>query len=398
MKSKPSQSHPRKAGPQTLAIHAGEPARHGVNTGVGTSICRSSTFTFSSTQEMKEWAEGKNSAYIYTRYGNPTLSVAEGKIAALESAEAAVVTASGMAAISSALLGALKQGEELISTSQLYGGSYRLMRDVFPDMGITVRHVGTSLAGIESLVTPRTKVLYVETPTNPTLRLVNLEQALSFAKKHKLTSIIDNTFATPALQKPVALGFDMVVHSATKYMGGHSDIIAGAAAGSRRWMDRVRHMVIYLGGSMDPGAAFLLIRGMKTMGVRVERQCANAMAVAKFLERHPRVARVHYPGLKSHPDHALARKQMKAFGSMLAFDLKGGLPAARKFCDRVQLFLLAASLGGVESLVVLPIYSSHYRMSAKELQLAGVTPGTVRVSVGLEDSGDLIADLKQALA
>jgi methionine-gamma-lyase len=398
MKSKPSQSHPRKAGPQTLAIHAGEPARHGVNTGVGTSICRSSTFTFSSTQEMKEWAEGKNSAYIYTRYGNPTLSVAEGKIAALESAEAAVVTASGMAAISSALLGALKQGDELISTSQLYGGSYRLMRDVFPDMGITVRHVGTSLAGIESLVTPRTKVLYVETPTNPTLRLVNLEQALSFAKKHKLTSIIDNTFATPALQKPVALGFDMVVHSATKYMGGHSDIIAGAAAGSRRWMDRVRHMVIYLGGSMDPGAAFLLIRGMKTMGVRVERQCANAMAVAKFLERHPRVARVHYPGLKSHPDHALARKQMKAFGSMLAFDLKGGLPAARKFCDRVQLFLLAASLGGVESLVVLPIYSSHYRMSAKELELAGVTPGTVRVSVGLEDSGDLIADLKQALA
>jgi methionine-gamma-lyase len=396
--NKPVRSHSSKSGAQTLAIHAGEPPRHGVNTGVGTSICRTSTFTFSSTEEMKEWAEGKNSAYIYTRYGNPTLSVAEGKIAALESAEAAVVTASGMAAISSALLGALKQGDELISTAQLYGGSYRLMRDVFPDVGITVRHVGTSLEGIEALVTPRTKVLYVETPTNPTLRLVNLDQALSFAKKHKLTSIIDNTFATPALQKPIALGFDMVVHSATKYMGGHSDIIAGAAAGSRRWMDRVRHMVIYLGGSMDPGAAFLLIRGMKTMGVRIERQCANAMAAAKFLERHPNVARVHYPGLKSHPDHALAKKQMKAFGSMLAFDLKGGLPAARKFCDRVQLFLLAASLGGVESLVVLPIYSSHYRMSAKELELAGVTPGTVRVSVGLEDSADLIADLKQALA
>jgi methionine-gamma-lyase len=347
---------------------------------------------------MKEWAEGKNTAYIYTRYGNPTLSVAEGKIAALEGAEAAIVTASGMAAISSALLGALKQGDELLSTAQLYGGSYRLMRDVFPDMGITVRHVGISLEGIESQVTPRTKVLYIETPTNPTLRLVNLEQAVAFAKKHKLTSIIDNTFATPALQKPIAVGFDMVVHSATKYMGGHSDIIAGAAAGSRRWMDRVRHMVIYLGGSMDPGAAFLLIRGMKTMGVRIERQCANAMAVAKFLQRHPKVARVHYPGLKSHPDHALAKKQMKNFGSMLAFDMKGGLPAASKFCDRVQLFLLAASLGGVESLVVLPIYSSHYRMSAKELEQAGVTPGTVRVSVGLEDAADLIADLKQALA
>lgn len=381
-----------------MAIHAGEPKRHGVNSAVGTNICRSANFTFSSSQEMKEWAEGKNSAYIYTRYGNPTLSVAEGKIAALEGAEAAVVTASGMAAISSALLGALKQGDELISTAQLYGGSFRLMRDVFPDMGITVRHVGTSLEGIESLVTPRSKVLYVETPTNPTLRLVNLEQAVAFAKKHKLTSIIDNTFATPVLQKPIAMGFDMVVHSATKYMAGHSDIIAGAAAGSRRWMDRVRHMIIYLGGSMDPGAAFLLIRGLKTMAMRVEKQCENAMTVARFLEKHPKVARVHYPGLKSHADHALARKQMKDFGSMLAFDLKGGLPAARRFCDRVQVFLLAASLGGVESLVVLPIYSSHYNMTEKELAQAGVTPGTVRMSVGLEDVSDQIADLKQALA
>src|SRR5262245_36185677 len=391
-------SLPLTLGPQTQAIHAGEVNRHGVGVGVGPNISRTSTFTFSSTEEMKLWAEGKSKAYIYTRYGNPTLSIAEGKIAALEGAEAAVVTASGMAAISSALLGALKQGDEVISTAQTYGGTYRLMRDEFPDWGIGVRRAENSLEGIESLVTPRTKVLYVETPTNPTLRLVNLDQAVAFAKKHKLTSIIDNTFATPALQKPVTMGFDMVVHSATKYMGGHSDIIAGAAAGSRRWMDRVRRMVIYLGGSMDPGAAFLLIRGMKTMGVRIEHQCANAMAVARFLEQHAKVARVHYPGLKSHPDHALAKKQMKAFGSMLAFDLKGGLPAARKFCDRVRLFLLAASLGGVESLVVLPIYCSHYNMSEKELALSQVTPGTVRVSVGLEDAADLIADLKQALA
>src|SRR5215510_10625292 len=181
MKTKPDRSNSRKSGSQTLAIHAGEPSKHGVNTAVGTNICRSSTFTFSSTQEMKEWAEGKNSAYIYTRYGNPTLSVAEGKIAALEGAEAAVVTASGLAAISSALHGALKQGDEMISTAQLYGGSFRLMRDLFPDMGITVRHVGTSLEGVESLLTPRTRVLYIETPTNPTLRLVNLEQAVAFA-------------------------------------------------------------------------------------------------------------------------------------------------------------------------------------------------------------------------
>jgi len=385
-------------GLQTLAIHAGERNRHGVAIGVGPDICRTSTFTFPSTEEMKRWAEGKSSAYIYTRYGNPTLSVAEGKIATLEGGEAAVVTASGMAAISSALLGALKQGDEVITTAQTYGGTYRLMRDEFPDWGIGVKRVETSLEGIDSLVTPRTKVLYVETPTNPTLRIVDLEKAIAFAKKHKLISIIDNTFATPVLQKPIELGFDIAVHSATKYMGGHSDIIAGAAAGSKKWMDRIRHMIIDLGGSMDPEAAFLLIRGLKTLGLRVMRQCENAQAVAEFLEKHPKVAKVHYPGLKSHPDHALAKRQMKGFGSMLAFDLKGGLPAARKFCDRVRLFLLAASLGGVESLVVLPIYTSHYNMSLDELAKVSVTPGTVRVSVGLEDASDLIADLKQALA
>ncbi|HYL64814.1 MAG TPA: aminotransferase class I/II-fold pyridoxal phosphate-dependent enzyme [Candidatus Methylomirabilis sp.] len=397
MKNKPAHHNPMH-GPQTTAIHGGEPPRHGVGAPVGTPICRTSTFTFSSTAEMKRWAEGKSNAYIYTRYGNPTLSVAEGKIAALEGAQAAVVTASGMAAISTALLSVLKCGDELISTAQLYGGTYRLMRDVFPDMGIRVHHIATDLAGLEELASPRTKCIYVETPTNPTLRLVDLDRVIAFAKKHKFTSIIDNTFATPVLQNPLAMGFDMVVHSATKALAGHSDVIAGAVAGSKAWMDRIRHMVIYLGGSMDPDAAYLLIRGIRTLGVRVARQCENAMAVAKFLEKHPKVARVHYPGLPSHADHELAKRQMRAFGSMLAFDMKGGLAAARRFCDRVRLFLLAASLGGVESLVILPIYSSHYNMSAEELQRAGVSPGTVRVSIGLEDSQDLIADLKQALA
>jgi methionine-gamma-lyase len=384
-------------GPQTRAIHGGEPNRRGVNGPIVTEIIRSSTFTFSSTEEMKLWAEGKNKAYIYTRYGNPTLSVAEKKIAALEGAEAAVVTASGMAAISSSLLAALKAGDEVISTAQLYGGTYRLMRDVFPNMGITVHHVGTDLAGIENLVTPRTKVLYVETPTNPTLRLVDIHKAVAFAKQHKLISIIDNTFATPVLQNPIALGYDMVVHSATKALAGHSDIIAGVSVGSETWMKKVRKMIIDLGGSMDPGAAYLLIRGIKTLGVRVQRQCENAIAVAQFLEKHPKVERVHYPGLKSHADHALAKKQMRGFGSMLAFDMKGGLAAARRFCDRVSLFLLAASLGGVESLVILPVYSSHYNMSNEELRRAGVSPGTVRISIGLEDKEDLIEDLRQAL-
>jgi methionine-gamma-lyase len=384
-------------GDATRAIHAGE-AKHGVGVPVATPIARTSTFTFSSTAEMKRWAEGKSKAYIYTRYGNPTLAVAEEKLAALEGGEAALVTASGMAAISSALLAVLKAGDEVIATRQLYGGTYRLMRDIFPGLGIKVRHVEADLAGAEQLVTPRTRALYIETPTNPTLRLVDLRKAMALARRFRLVSLIDNTFATPVLQKPLALGFDIVLHSATKYLGGHSDLIAGAVVSSREWTKRVRQMVIDLGGSMDPEAAFLLIRGIKTLEVRIRRHCENAKAIARFLARHPKVARVHYPGLPSHPDHRLARRQMRDFGSMLAFDLKAGLPAARRFCDRVRVFLLAASLGGVESLVVLPIYTSHYRMSEKELRAAGVEPGTVRVSVGLEDAKDLIEDLRQALA
>ncbi|HJZ52146.1 MAG TPA: aminotransferase class I/II-fold pyridoxal phosphate-dependent enzyme [Candidatus Acidoferrales bacterium] len=381
----------------TLAIHAGE-KRSQVSVPVGTSIARTANFTFANTEEMKRWAEGKSPAYIYTRYGNPTLAIAEEKIAALEGAEAAIVAASGMAAISSALLSILKAGDEVIATRALYGGSYRLMRDIFPRMGIVVRHVETDLAGIERLVNPRTRALYIETPTNPTLRLVDLQKAVSFAKEWDLLSLIDNTFATPVVQKPIKMGFDLVVHSATKYLAGHSDVIAGVAVGSHSLIEKIRDMIIYLGGSMDPEAAFLLIRGMKTLQVRVPRQCQTALTVARYLEEHPKVARVHYPGLPSHPDHKLAKRQMKGFGAMMAFDLKGGLAAARRFCDRTRVFLLAASLGGVESLVVLPIYSSHYRMSAAELRAAGVEPGTVRVSIGLEDPADLIEDVRQALA
>jgi cystathionine beta-lyase/cystathionine gamma-synthase len=386
----------RTWGDATLAIHGGE-SKHGLGAPVTTPIARTSTFTFSSTAEMKRWAEGRSKAYIYTRYGNPTLRVAETKLAALEGAEAAVVAASGMAAISSALLSVLRAGEEVIATRQLYGGTYRLMRDILPRLGIRVRHVESDLGGIERLVNEQTRALYVETPTNPTLRLVDLRQAVAFARRYKLVSIIDNTFATPVLQKPIARGFDMTVHSATKFLGGHSDLIAGVVTGSARRMAAVREMIIYLGGSMDPEVGYLLIRGLKTLEVRVRRQCANAMAVARFLARHPKVERVHYPGLPSHPDHALARRQMRGFGSMLAFDVKGGIAAARRFCDRTRVFLLAASLGGTESLVVLPIYTSHYKLSAKELAAAGVAPGTVRVSVGLEDPQDLIADLRQAL-
>jgi len=381
----------------TRAIHSGE-LKSGLNAPVTAPIVRSANFTFASTAEMRRWAEGKSKAYIYTRYGNPTLAVAEAKIADLENAEAAVVTASGSAAISSALLSLLQAGEELIATRQLYGGSYRLMRDILPRMGIRVHHVEANLEGVNDLVNAKTRAFYLETPTNPTLGLVDLRKAAGLARRHKLVSLIDNTFATPILQKPLDLGFDLVLHSATKYLAGHSDLVAGAVAGSRELVRKIRQTMISLGGSMDPDPAYLLIRGLKTLEVRVRRQCQSAMAVARFLERHPKIGRVHYPGLASHPDHLLAKRQMTGFGGMLAIELKGGLAAARRFCDRTKIFLLAVSLGGVESLIVLPIYTSHYRMSTVELAAAGVDPGTVRMSIGLEDPGDLIADLKQALS
>jgi len=380
----------------TLAIHAGEEKFH-ISAPVATSIARTSNFTFANTEEMKLWAEGKSAAYIYTRHGNPTLTVAEKKLAALEGGEAAVVTASGSAAISSTLFALLRAGDEVIATRQLYGGTYRFLRDILPRYGIGVRYVDVDLSGIKHLVGPRTKALYIETPTNPALRVVDLQKAASFAEEWGLVSVIDNTFATPVLQKPLAMGFNLVVHSATKYLAGHSDVIAGAAVGSNVLIQKVRENVICFGGSMDPEAAFLLIRGLKTLEVRVERQCKTAMAVARYLEAHPKVARVHYPGLRSHRDYQLARRQMRGFGAMLAFDLKGGLSAARRFCDRVRIFLLAASLGGVESLASLPIYTSHHKMSPAELRAVGVEPGTVRISIGLEGLEDLIADLGQAL-
>jgi methionine-gamma-lyase len=392
---------PKKPAPRwaeaTRAIHSGE-WKHGQNAPVTTPIVRTSNFNFASTAELKRFAEGKSKAYLYTRYGNPTLAVAEAKIADLENGEAGLVTASGMAAISSALLAVLKSGDEVIATRQLYGGSFRLFRDTLPRLGIRTHHVETDLDGVDRLVNANTRALYVESPTNPILRLVDLKKAVALARKHKLVSLIDSTFGSPVLQRPLDLGFDLVLHSATKYLAGHSDIVAGAVAGSRSLVQKVRETMIHLGGSMDPDPAYLLIRGLKTLEVRVRRQCQTAMAVARFLERHPKVSCVHYPGLASHPDHRLARRQMSGFGGMLAFDIRGGLRAARRFCDRTKIFMLAASLGGVESLIVLPIYTSHFRMSQGELAAAGVRPGTVRVSVGLEDSSDLLADLRQALA
>jgi cystathionine gamma-synthase len=250
---------------------------------------------------------------------------------------------------------------------------------------------------LEAAIRPETRVLLSETPSNPYLRILDVERFAEIGKRRGVLTVIDSTFATPINLRPLEWGVDLITHSATKYLGGHNDLMAGFIAGRAELIDTLRDHISILGGISDPNTAYLLLRGMKTLGVRVERQSKSAMLIAKYLARHPKVARVHFPGLSSHPDHALAKRQMSRFGSMMAFDLKGGLPAARKFCDRVRIFLLAASLGGVESLAILPIYSSHYRMSIAELRAAGVEPGTVRISVGLEDPADLIEDLRQAL-
>jgi cystathionine beta-lyase/cystathionine gamma-synthase len=380
----------------TLAVHAGE-ENHGRNAPVTPPIVRSSTFTFANSNELKRYAEGKSKEYMYTRYGNPTLAVAEAKLAALEGGEAGLVFASGMAAISTSLLTVLKAGDELIATRNLYGGSYRLMRDVLPGLGIRTQYVEADLVGAEKFVNDRTRALYVETPTNPTLEIVDLRRAAALAKRYKLISLVDSTFGSPVLQRPLEFGFDLSLHSATKYLGGHSDLVAGAAIGSREMIGRVRELAMRLGGTMDPGAAYLLNRGLKTLELRVRRQSETALKVARFLTKHPSVAGVHYPGLPTHPNHRLAKSQMDGFGGMLALDVKGGLAAARRVCDRTQIFQLAVSLGGTESLIMLPQYSSHYGMSTKELAAVGVTPGTIRLSTGLEDAADLIADLKQAL-
>ncbi len=295
----PKQSAPRWSD-ATRAVHSGEP-RHGLNVPVTTPIVRTSNFNFADTAELKRFAEGKSNAYLYTRYGNPTLAAAEAKIADLENAEAALVTASGTAAISSALLAALQSGDEVIATRQIYGGSFNFFRDTLPRLGIRTHFVDTSLEGVERLVNAKTRVLYVESPANPTLQLVDLKKAAGLARKHKLISMVDSTFGSPVLQKPLDLGFDLVLHSATKYLAGHSDIVAGVAAGSRAWVAKVREMVIRLGGSMDPDAGYLLIRGLKTLELRVHRQCETALELARFLERHPKIARVHYPGLEIPP-------------------------------------------------------------------------------------------------
>jgi cystathionine beta-lyase/cystathionine gamma-synthase len=381
----------------TISVHGGED-RHGRNASLTTEIVQASVFALRNTDELEKYAAGKSDAYLYSRYSNPTVRAAEQKLAELEGGEQSVITASGMAAQLSAVLAVCQAGDEIVSMLDVYGGTLKLFRDLLSRCGITTRFVPfQDLDRIAGYFNRRTRLMFLETPTNPTLRCVDIEKLAAIGRKKDVCVMVDNTFATPVLQKPLSLGADMVCHSITKYLGGHSDVTAGAVVGAKKRIDPIRQTTIYTGGCLDPNAAYLAIRGMKTLQVRVERACTNAFAIAEFLKGHSKVERVYYPGLMEAEGHQAAVKQMRDFGMMVSFDIKGGGRAARKFIDSLQLWYLAASLGGVESSVSYPVLASHVGLDNKTLQLLGVSPATVRLSVGIEDSADLVGDLDQAL-
>jgi cystathionine beta-lyase/cystathionine gamma-synthase len=364
---------------------------------VVTPIYQSSTFIFPNTGALIDYQLGRKKGYLYTRYGNPTLESAQERMAQLEGAERSLILSSGMAAISTACLTAVKPGDEIVSSYPLYGGTARLFSSLLSRLGIKVRYFPAEDASrLERIVTSKTRLLYLESPTNPILQIIDLKRAVSVARDHRVFSIIDSTFATPINLKPLEFGIDAVIHSATKYLGGHSDIMGGVIAGSKNFIILAVETMKLLGGCADPHQAFLLERGLKTLEVRVARHNDNAMKIARFLESDLRLKRVIYPGLKSHNQHGIAVSQLKGFGGMVAFDL-GSEARAIKFADSLQVVKNAVSLGGTESLVSLPIWTSHMGLPKRELEKSGVTPGLVRLSIGLEDADLLIRDIKNAL-
>ena len=363
-----------------------------------TPIYETTTFVFENAEEVRAYNEGRSAKFLYSRYGNPTIVAVEKTIAAVEGAETAMLLASGMAATSTALLGLLKSGDEVVCSAAIYGGTLHLLADLFPRYGIRARFVSIEdLRDPAQLIGDNTKVLWFESPINPTLRCVDVAAIAAACRSKGVTSIIDNTFASPINQRPIELGVDIVMESVTKYLNGHSDVTAGSLAGPAALLtdiDKARRM---LGGIADPQAAYAIGRGMKTLAVRMQRHNASGLAVARWLENDTRVATVYYPGLESHPDHALAKKQMTGYGGMVCVDLGGGQDRAERFFDRLRVFRRAASLGGVESLCSIPVLTSQWGHTDAQLAEAGVTRSMARLSIGLEDPQDLIEDLDQAL-
>ena len=383
--------------PQTTMIHGG--GQTGSVASLTTPIYETTTYLFDTAAEVKQYAEGGSTRFLYSRYGNPTVQAVERTVAALEGAESALLLSSGQSATTTALLGLLSAGDEVICSSAIYGGTLHLLADLLPRFGIRTRFATLEeLADIGGLLSDATKLVWFESPINPTLRCVDIAAIAEACRARGVVSVIDNTFASPVNQQPIALGVDLVMHSATKYLNGHSDVTAGVLAGPGRLMEPIEKARRLIGGVLDAHAAYALGRGIKTLHVRVQRHNANALAVATWLARDSRVERVYYPGLESHPDHALARRQMQGFGGMVCVDLGGSLERASRFFDRLQVIRRAASLGGIESLCSLPVLTSQWGHTAEELERAGITQGMARLSIGLEDVEDLIADLDQALA
>ena len=362
-------------------------------------IYQNSTFQFQSASECASAFIDEESGYVYTRWGNPTQKVLEQKIAALEGGEAALATASGMGAISTALLTALTDGGHVVAMETLYSATFHLLNEDLTQMGVETTFVdATDLDKIESAVRPDTKVIYLESPTNPLLKLVDLTACAEIAKAHNITSIIDNTFATPCAQQPIALGIDIVLHSMTKYLSGNGAVVAGVIVGEKEFIEHAQKGALRnFGAVISPFNAWLTLLGIPTLPLRFEKHCENALRIAAFLEEHPAIDWIRYPGLPSHPQHELAKRQMNGFGGMITMELKGGRAAGEALVNRLQICSLAVSLGDVRTLVCHPASTTHSHVPIEVRQQTGITDGLVRFSIGLEDAEDIIADLEQAL-
>ncbi|MFC2103726.1 trans-sulfuration enzyme family protein [Bacteroidota bacterium] len=365
-----------------------------------TPIYQTSTFSFKNAQHGADLFAGKEKGYIYTRIGNPTINVLENKIAELENGCGGVALASGMAAVTTVYLTLLSQGDHMISTSAVYGPSRGVMESHFSKFGVEFSYIDTSnLDEIEKAIKSNSKLLYLETPANPTIQLTDIKKASQIAHKHNILVCVDNTFCSPYLQKPLDLGADVVLHSLTKFINGHADIVGGIiVAKDENLYKSIRKTMIYMGGNMDPHQAYLVIRGVKTLSLRIDKAQESAMKVAEFLENHPKVEWIKYPGLKSFEQHELAKEQMQGFGSMISFGLRGGFEAGKILMDNVHIATLAVSLGGVESLIQHPASMTHAGVSKEDKLAANITEGLVRYSVGIENVEDVIEDLENALA
>lgn len=390
---------PHELGPSTQAVHAGEPAVRD-DRSITVPVVHASTFPFENTAELVGFMRGELDGprpHEYGRYGNPTVAACEAKLAALEGGDGAVLMASGMAAITVTLLSMLRAGQHVVLTSDVYRKTRQFAHQVLGRFGVEVDIVDPDLVAVRGAMRKTTRLVFTEAPTNPYGRLVDLEGLAALAKEHRAKTIIDATFATPVNMKPLRHGIDLVVHSTTKYLGGHNDLLGGAVIGRGPIIEAIRDQLGMFGAIADPQTAFLTMRGLKTLGLRVGRQNETALALATLLEAHPQVARVWYPGLASHPDHALATRYLRGGGGVIAFELRGGLAAGSALVDGVQIPKLAASLGGVESLIEQPPLMSFFELSPEQRAAIGITEGLVRMSVGIEDPEDLAADLRQAL-